>query len=506
MTYDGIILGSGHNSLVLQAYLGRAGLKVLCLEQRHVAGGGLSTEEQPRRSGFLHNTHSFYHRGLNRMQWYRDLELEKHGAVYLEPELNVALILRSGDTLEWWTDFEKTAASFGRFSSKDEASLRRWRNDFLPIVERILVPESQLPPLPPQQRIDTLGKSAEGRLLLEVSALSPLEFILREFEHPVAQAGLLFFNGLREVDMRCRGFGHHIPALLASPGKAQMCIGGSAALARALVSAVTESGGEIQLQTTPRRILVKNGRASGVETSDGVIYEARHFVASGLNPQQTFLELIEEDLLPQEWRDKAREFKYNLIAPLFGLYLNLKDPPRYAAKVGKAFMVILGLEHFEGRSWRGLFTAGLPGGTPAYVVAVIEHATRRIRIPGVTLHPSREWATQQARHLITDPGEQAHRVRFMIRGRGPNLTAAVDMVLAEAGIGTVLGNVATPRINAIAERWIGGCRRELLDRTLVWNQAPSAAVLRDYETHHNQHRPHRSLHAAAETATRTGRS
>ena len=347
MTYDGIILGSGHNSLVLQAYLGRAGLKVLCLEQRQVAGGGLSTEEQPTGSGFLHNTHSFYHRALNRMPWYRDLELEKRGAVYLEPELNVALILRSGDTLEWWTDFEKTAASFGRFSSKDEAGLRRWRNDFLPIVERILVPESQRPPLPPQQRIDLLGKSAEGRLLLEVSALSPLEFILREFEHPVVRAGLLFFNGLREVDMNCRGFGHHIPALLASPGKAQMCIGGSAALGRALVSAVTESGGEIRLQTTPRRILVKNGRASGVETSDGVIYEARHFVASGLNPQQTFLELIEEDLLPPEWRNKAREFKYNLIAPLFGLYLNLKEPPRYSAKVGKAFMVILGLEDFE---------------------------------------------------------------------------------------------------------------------------------------------------------------
>ncbi len=347
MTYDGIILGSGHNSLVLQAYLGKAGLKVLCLERRDVAGGGLSTEEQPLHSGFLHNTHSFYHRGLNQMPWYRDLELEKRGAVYLEPELNVALVLRNGGTLEWWTDFEKTAASFGRFSSKDEASLRRWRNDFLPIVQRILIPESQSPPLPPQKRIELLGKSAEGRLLLKVSELSPLEFILREFENPVVQAGLLFFNGLREVDMNCRGFGHHIPALLASPGKAQMCIGGSAALARALVSAVTESGGEIHLQTTPRRILVKNGRATGVETSDGEVYEARHFVASGLNPQQTFLDLIEEDVLPREWRDKAREFKYNLIAPLFGLYLNLKDPPRYSAKTEKAFMVILGLEHFE---------------------------------------------------------------------------------------------------------------------------------------------------------------
>ena len=52
-------------------------------------------------------------------------------------------------------------------------------------------------------------------------------------------------------------------------------------------------------------------------------------------------------------------------------------------------------------------------------------------------------------------------------------------------------------MNAIAERWIGGCRRELLDRTLVWNQAHLRRILGEYESHHNQHRPHRSLHGAA---------
>jgi hypothetical protein len=52
-------------------------------------------------------------------------------------------------------------------------------------------------------------------------------------------------------------------------------------------------------------------------------------------------------------------------------------------------------------------------------------------------------------------------------------------------------------MNAIIERWIGGCRRELLDRTLVWNQAHFLRILRDYEAHHNQHRPHRCLHDAA---------
>jgi hypothetical protein len=143
------------------------------------------------------------------------------------------------------------------------------------------------------------------------------------------------------------------------------------------------------------------------------------------------------------------------------------------------------------------FTVDLLDGTQAYVLAVIEHATRRIRILGVTLHPTGAWTAQQARNLLTDLGEQAHRVKFMIRDRGSNFTAAFDAILAGAGIRTVLCNVRTPRMNAIAERWIGGCRRELLDRTLVWNQHHLRRILRQYETHHNQHRPHRSLHGAA---------
>jgi hypothetical protein len=142
------------------------------------------------------------------------------------------------------------------------------------------------------------------------------------------------------------------------------------------------------------------------------------------------------------------------------------------------------------------FTVDLLDGTQAHVLAVIEHATRRIRILGVTLHPTGAWTAQQARNLIMDLGEQAHRVKFMIRDRGSNFTATFDAVLADAEIRTVLCNVRTPRMNAIAERWIGGCRRELLDRTLVWNENHPRRILREYETHHNQHRPHRSLHGA----------
>jgi putative transposase len=143
------------------------------------------------------------------------------------------------------------------------------------------------------------------------------------------------------------------------------------------------------------------------------------------------------------------------------------------------------------------FTVDLLDGTQAYVLAVIEHATRHIRILGITLHPTGQWTAQQARNLLMDIGKQADLVKFMIRDRGSNFTAVFDAVLADAGIRTVLCNVQTPRMNAIIERWIGGCRRELLDRVLVWNQAHLRRVLHDYEAHHNQHRPHRSLRGAA---------
>ena len=349
--YDGLIIGAGHNGLILQAYLGRAGLKTLAVDRRAVAGGGLSTVEDPRYPGFLHNTHAFFQRAITAMPWYEDLELERHGARYIEPELNVALLTSEGRALEWWTDIARTAASFAQFSQRDAETLQRWQHDFVPIVRDILVPESRRLPLSPEERHALLSKTTEGRRLLEVSALSPLEFVHQEFEHPTVQAGLLFFNGLREVDLRVKGFGHHIAALLASPAKAQMSRGGTAALARALEASVRENGGAVRLMTEPARIIVENGRAAGIETREGERITAR-FVVSSLNPTQTFIDLLDEQLVPHEIQEAVHAFQYNLLAPLFALHLNLREPPRYRAAeanpaLAQAFMVIMGLDHVD---------------------------------------------------------------------------------------------------------------------------------------------------------------
>src|SRR4051794_29199660 len=135
--YDGIIIGAGHNGLILQSYLGKAGLKTLAIDRRAVAGGGLSTVEDPRHPGFLHNTHAFFQRAITAMPWYADLALEQHGARYIEPELNVALLTSDGSLLGWRTGIERTAESCEQFSRTDAEMLRRSHHELVSIVRDI---------------------------------------------------------------------------------------------------------------------------------------------------------------------------------------------------------------------------------------------------------------------------------------------------------------------------------------------------------------------------------
>src|SRR4026209_1868267 len=117
--------------MILQAYLGKAGMKVLTVERKAVTGAGLATLEDPRHPGFLHNTHAFFQRAITTMPWYADLALERHGARYIEPELNVALLTGDGRALEWWTDIERTLQSFAHFSPRDADTLRGWQHGFV---------------------------------------------------------------------------------------------------------------------------------------------------------------------------------------------------------------------------------------------------------------------------------------------------------------------------------------------------------------------------------------
>ncbi|EFL27509.1 LOW QUALITY PROTEIN: integrase, partial [Streptomyces himastatinicus ATCC 53653] len=132
-------------------------------------------------------------------------------------------------------------------------------------------------------------------------------------------------------------------------------------------------------------------------------------------------------------------------------------------------------------------------GARMYVLTVIEHSSRRIRILGATAHPTASWITQAAKNLIMDLEDVACRTRFMIRDRDGKFPQLFDAVLKDAEIEVVLTGIQMPRMNSVMERWIQTCRRELLDRTLIWNQRHLLHALREFEEFYNSHRPHQGI-------------
>ncbi|GAA2264132.1 MULTISPECIES: integrase core domain-containing protein [Kitasatospora] len=132
-------------------------------------------------------------------------------------------------------------------------------------------------------------------------------------------------------------------------------------------------------------------------------------------------------------------------------------------------------------------------GARMYVLAVIEHANRRIRILGATAHPTASWVTQTAKNLVMDLEDAGCRARYIIRDRDGKFPELFDAVLKDAGIQVVLSGVRIPRMNSIMERWVQTCRRELLDRTLIWDQRHLLHALREFETFYNDHRPHQGI-------------
>ncbi|MCP3876788.1 MAG: transposase family protein, partial [Sulfitobacter sp.] len=128
-----------------------------------------------------------------------------------------------------------------------------------------------------------------------------------------------------------------------------------------------------------------------------------------------------------------------------------------------------------------------------YVLFFIHVNTRAVFFAGVTTNPTGAWTTQAARNLFISHGERLQDARALVRDRGSQFTNSFDEIFRTEGHKILPTPVRTPVANTFAERWIGSVRRELLDRTIIWNQRQLERLIVDYIAHHNQHRPHQSL-------------
>ena len=124
-----------------------------------------------------------------------------------------------------------------------------------------------------------------------------------------------------------------------------------------------------------------------------------------------------------------------------------------------------------------------------YCLFIIEHGRRRILHFNVTAHPTSEWVVQQLREAF--PEARPHR--YVILDRDSKFNADVIGFLKSTGLKPRRTSVQAPWQNGIAERWIGSCRRELLDHVIALGESHLRGLIRDYVNYHHEDRIHDSL-------------
>jgi len=128
-----------------------------------------------------------------------------------------------------------------------------------------------------------------------------------------------------------------------------------------------------------------------------------------------------------------------------------------------------------------------------YLLFFIDITTREVTLTGITTNPTADWTVQAARNLFLVHGSKFRETKALVRDRGSQFTRSFDEVFRTEGMKILKTPVRTPVANTYAERWIGTLRRELLDRTIIWNQRQLHRLVTEYVEHYNTHRPHRSL-------------
>jgi transposase InsO family protein len=113
-----------------------------------------------------------------------------------------------------------------------------------------------------------------------------------------------------------------------------------------------------------------------------------------------------------------------------------------------------------------------------------------VHLAGITKNPTGDWTTQAARNFTM---RHQRTIWFLIRDGAGQFIGAFDDVFRSDGTSIIRTPPYTPVANAYAERWVGTVRRELCDRTVIWNHRQPEQLLDEYVGHYNTHRPHRTL-------------
>ncbi len=349
--YDAVVVGGGHHGTIIAPYLARAGLSVLVLERSAHLGGGACASEGPA-PGFTMNHCSHWTRFYGHPA-YRDFALYDEGLRYVFPEENEGVIFDDCTSLIGFSasrvvdattgrqerserNIQRTWEQIARFSTRDadtylvllDAYERLWKHAFR--QHRFSIPPPWGTPDPLEQLLEIPGSRLEP-----VHQFMSLRQLAQDFfESPELQ---IMFMRASTTSTGCfpddvpglQGLIHCLPLTL-SFEPAAIAVGGSQAITDALVAAGGKLGVAYETSCDVDRITLQDGRATGVELSDGSRIAA-DLVVSDVGVGQTVLRLLRDVDVDQRLRRRISNIHYDR-GQLLWANLAIHEPPHYLAE------------------------------------------------------------------------------------------------------------------------------------------------------------------------------
>ena len=337
--FDVIVIGGGHNGLVCGAYLAKSGLKVLVLERRSVIGGAAVTEEF--HPGFRASTFS-YLMSLLHPRVIADLELRQLGLEVL-PATDLFCPLREGNHIVFSDDIAKTQGEFARFSKRD-AEIYPAFDEYLQQSARIVRKLLFETPVDPTKRDWKSFKEGAQLLwryrkigntayrIVDLLTQSAHEYLSAWFESDPVKVVLAYYASIGTfAGPKSPGSAyvilHHIMGEHQGAGGWGFVRGGMGAITQTIAASGARHGMMVLTDAPVSEVIVRNGRATGVTTTDGRQFTARA-VAANVNSKLLFTQLVSERELPVEFLAEIRRFR--TFSTAFKINVAADEPPNYA--------------------------------------------------------------------------------------------------------------------------------------------------------------------------------
>jgi phytoene dehydrogenase-like protein len=334
-TFDAVFVGSGINSLVGAALLARDGWSVCVLERNDVAGGCIRTSSDLTLPGFTHEVLASWHPLFTGSAAYAELkdDLDRRGVTYVNTDLPTGAAFPDGSAAFITGSLEGNVTEFDRLVPGDGTAWECQFNAFMAnadlsfgILSTELWSTAGL----------SLGRKAFRRLgrrgLLEFAGntlVSCRDWVSETFESEAARGVLapwVLHTGLGP-DQATSGFMTQVIGAALQLGGMPVPVGGGVRLVEALAGIVTGAGGEVRLEAGVQRIVVANGRATGVRLADGEVVAAARAVVANVTPMQLYGKLLSDSEVPVGVAEAAARFRHGRSE--MQIHLALDEPPRW---------------------------------------------------------------------------------------------------------------------------------------------------------------------------------